>query len=360
MKFHPNPLQKQIIKKTICIIMILFVSGCSRLAGYSECSRTGTLMGTFVQVKVSSRKFSREELQKTIEHAMDKARVLEDKFSLFKENSELNELNFKKKKKVSEDLFQLIKISKDIGLLTGGNFDITLAPVLKKEGFYSDMTPGIRDKIPKALDALGWDNVVLHPETGEVELARGAWIDLSGIAKGYIVDKISEFFIKNGVSDFLINAGGDIYACGKNKGRAWRIGIRRPCSEGFSGKDILEYVVLTLSVENMAVATSGDYENVVVQEGTLDERSHIIDPKLARSKPKMLSSMTVIAPTCAYADALATAMMVFDEKEALKLTDTLPEVEVIAVKNLNNHPEINFSKNAKKYVRSKNNYRNKP
>ena len=349
MKFHSNLPRKQIIKKIIGSVMILFVSGCSRPAGYSECSRTCTLMGTFVQVKVLSRKFSREKLLETIETAMNKARALEDNFSIFRENGELNELNIKKKKKVSEDLFQLIKISKDIGILTEGNFDITLAPVLKKEGFYSDMPPGVWDKIPTDFDAVGWDNVVLHPETGEVELARGAWIDLSGIAKGYIVDKISEFFIKNGISDFLINAGGDIYARGKNKGRVWRIGIRRPSSEGFSRTDISEYVVLTLSVENMAVATSGDYENVVVQEGAPDERSHIIDPKLERSKPKMLSSMTVIAPTCAYADALATAMMVFDEKEALKLTDTIPEVEVISVKNLNNHPEINFSKNAKKY-----------
>ena len=355
MKFHLNPLRKQTIKKIIWIVMILLASGCSRPVEYSECTRTCTLMGTFVQVKVLSQKFSREKLLKTIETAMNKARVLEDSFSIFRENGELNELNLKKKKKVSEDLFQLIKISKDIGILTEGNFDITLAPVLKKEGFYSDMPPGVWDKIPKDFDAVGWDNVVLHPETGEVELARGAWIDLSGIAKGYIVDKISEFFIKNGVSDFLINAGGDIYACGKNKGRAWRIGIRRPCPEGFSETNISEYVVLTLSVENMAVATSGDYENVVVQEGKSDERSHIINPKLARSKPKMLSSMTVIAPTCAYADALATAMMVFDEKEALNLTDTLPEIEVVSVKNLNNLPEINFSKDAKKYVRSKNN-----
>jgi len=342
------------MKKIICVVIILFAAGCSRAPGYSEYSNMFIFMGTFGRIKVLSREFSGETLRKRVDVAINRANILEEKLSMFIERSELNELNISKKMKVGRDLFQLIERSKEVSRLTGGKFDVTVAPILKKEGFYHDMPEEIKDKIPENFDGVGWENIVLNEDTKEIELLNEAWIDLSGIAKGYIVDEMAEFFIDRGIVDFLINAGGDIYAGGTNKGKAWRIGLRRPDSGSFDETNLSEYVILTLSVENMAVATSGDYENVIIESGEKTEISHIIDPRAARSKRKVFSSITVIAPTCTYADALATGMMVSGGKEALKLADTLSGTEVIAVTNVNNHPEISFSKNAEEYTKTLN------
>jgi len=311
-------------------------------------------MGTFGKVKVLSREFSGETLREKVDEAITRANILEEKLSIFIEDSELNKLNTLKKMKVGRDLFQLIKHSKEVSRVTGGEFDVTVAPILNKEGFYHDMPKEIKDKIPKNFDGVGWENVILMQDTREIELQNGAWIDLSGIAKGYIVDEMAEFFIAEGIVDFLINAGGDIYAGGKNKEKAWKIGLRRPCSEALDKKSFSEYVILTLSVENMAVATSGDYENVIIESGEKTKISHIIDPRAAKSKRKISSSITVIAPTCTYADALATGMMALGGKEALILADTISEIEVITVIDSNDNPEIKFSKNAKKYVKELN------
>ncbi|MBL7073412.1 MAG: FAD:protein FMN transferase [Candidatus Omnitrophica bacterium] len=338
--------------KIICVVIILFTAGCSRVPGYSEYSNMFIFMGTFGSVKVISREFSVETLRKKVDVATKRANILEEKLSIFIEHSELNELNVSKKMKVTDDLFQLIARSIEVSRLTGGKFDITIAPILKKEGFYHDMPKSIRDKIPENFDGVGWENVILKEDTKEIELLSGAWIDLSGIAKGYIVDEMAEFFVSKGIVDFLINAGGDIYAGGTNRAKAWKIGLRRPDSGSLDEMNLSEYVILTLNVENMAVATSGDYENVIIASGEKTEISHIIDPRDARSKRMISSSITVIAPTCTYADALATGMMVSGGKEALKLANTLLGIEVIAVTNVNNHPEINFSKNARGYIKT--------
>ncbi|MFH1552422.1 MAG: FAD:protein FMN transferase [Candidatus Omnitrophota bacterium] len=319
----------------------LLIAGCSHLTGPGEYSRTEPLMGTFVQVKVAAPGRSKAQLKEAAQAALALARRLEQRFSVFYPLSEVNALNIAKTQKVSTELFDLIEKANSISSETGGEFDITVAPILKANGFYEDMPAEIRDKIPEGFGGVGWENVTLNLQERLVTLQNGAWIDLSGIAKGYIVDRIAKFLKKKGITACLINAGGDIYCGDKDRSGIWNIGVREPASMR---------VVIVLGIRDMAVATSGDYENVVIDKDTGEAVSHIIDPSVDKARAEVPSSVTVIAPTCIVADALATGMMAMGPGKAITLADTLDNVEVITLAYSGGKLKIDFSKGAEKYV----------
>jgi len=203
------------VKRIICIVLSVFMlAGCARFFGAGEYARTTLLMGTFVQIKTSSPGYSRLELTSSVDEALDLARELEKMFSAFDPGSEANALNIAGTRKVSPELFKLIEQAKKISQMTDGEFDITVAPILKAEGFYKDMSAELRDRIPDGDEGVGWRNVTLRLDKKSIILRKGAWIDLSGIAKGYIVDRMAGLLRNKGITGMMVNAGGDIF-CGR-------------------------------------------------------------------------------------------------------------------------------------------------
>ncbi len=297
-------------------------------------------MDTFVQVKVSEPGVPRGEMKQAVDEAFELAGRLQKKFDAFDPASEVNALNIAGTKKVSRELYGLIKEAKRISYLTGGEFDITVAPVMKANGLYGNMPAELREKVPGSFEGVGWKNVSLRLD-GSIMLRKGAWVDLSGIAKGYIVDRMTGALKGKGIEEFMINAGGDIYCAGRGAGSSWKIGVRAPGAKG---------VVTALDIKGRAVATSGDYENVVLGGDGQEKISHIIDPVHDRAMEEVPSSVTVIAPTCAEADAFATGMMAMGGKRAIRLADTLEGVEIIVVKSPGGKMSVDYSKDAKKYV----------
>jgi len=331
----------------LLLVCVALVSGCARKPAqeeYFQRSRTEMLMGTFVQVKLYAKKTGSEKdaekADRVIDEAFSLAEKLEKKFNIFDPESEVNRLNTSGEMVVSPELFDILKESKKMSGITGGTFDVTVAPVLKKQGFYKDMPDAIRDSIPEAEAGAGWEDVVLIPGVNRVVLDSGAWVDLSAIAKGYIVDRMADLFRGKGYDIFLINAGGDIY-CGKKKDSDWNIGLRKPG---------MDRVLLVLALKEKAVATSGDYENWIMNEDTGEFFSHIIDPVRHMAMGKKFSSITVIAPTCAVADALATGMMAMDSNDSIILADSLKGVEVVSVISGDEGYELDWSSGAEKYI----------
>ncbi len=313
----------------VSIICVLFTTGCARETGmdrHNRYSRTEPLMGTFVRIIVPERRRTNGEppgdAVKAVNGAFQLASALEKKFNIYDPKSEINGLNIAKDRSVSPELFDLVQKAKNMSRLTNGAFDMTVAPILKAEGFYENMPGYILEEIPGEFDGKGWEGVVLSSDRTNVALGDGVWMDLSGIAKGYIVDRMADLLRGKGIRRFLINAGGDIY-CGRKKGHGkWMIGLRAPGTEK---------ILLTLAVEEMAVATSGDYENWVVDESTGKASSHIMDPSRQAAVEKRFSSVTVITRTCTEADALATGMMAMGRDKVIALVDTIGGVEAIVV-----------------------------
>jgi thiamine biosynthesis lipoprotein len=331
------------MKKITCLLLVvLLATGCSRgvLEGNRQYSRTNLVAGTFVEIKLYTEE-PRNRAEKALDEVFALARALEKKFSIFDPESEINTLNISKEKTVSADLFELIKKAKEISSVTGGEFDITVAPILKKEGFYKDMPDALLERIPDQYKKGAWRDIVLSEDDRTVYLPGGTWLDLSGIAEGYMIDRMSDLLKEKGFNSFMINGGGDIYAGEKLKGGKWTVGLKDPGAEK---------VLLVLAIEKKAVVTSGDYENWVTDENTGKAISHIVDPSREKNIEKSFSSVTVIAPDCITADALSTGMMAMGPERALELAGSLEGVEVITVIRADGKCSVDFSNGARDYV----------
>ena len=147
-------------------------------------------------------------------------------------------------------------------------------------------------------------------------------LDLGGIAKGYAIDRAVEAMRAGGAVGGMVDVGGDIRCFGrrKNDSQEWLIGLQNPRVEG----DLL----LKLRLNDMAVATSGDYRRFVLIDG--QRYSHIFDPAKSTSA-KELRSVTIIAPTAIQADILATAVSVMGKEKGLKLIESTPDTEAIII-----------------------------
>jgi len=139
-------------------------------------------------------------------------------------------------------------------------------------------------------------------------------VDLSGIAKGYAVDRLAAIFDGHGVRSYLIDIGGELRSRGRNRdGRPWRVGVERPVP----GTRAVHRVV---RLENRAVATSGDYRNFFVHEG--QRYTYAIDPRTARPVTHPLASVTFVDDNAMRADALSKGMMVMGPNEGMELART--------------------------------------
>jgi len=154
-------------------------------------------------------------------------------------------------------------------------------------------------------------------------------LDLASIAKGYGVDQISALLRKNGIDNFLVEIGGEIYASGFRKdNKKWRVGINMPKKDA-----PYDQVYKITTLHNEALATSGVYRNFF-EAGNGRLYSHIIDPKTGYPVINGVVSVSIIAENCTFADGLATAILVMGRKKGIELVNRLDNVEcTIVVKN---------------------------
>ncbi len=236
---------------------------------------------------------------------------------------------------VCPDMLTVLELADRIVELSGGAFDPAVGALVALWGFGPDgeapaggeTDPGPREPpdqpaVERALALTGWHLVDWDRETLTVTLGReGTSLALGGIAKGYAVDEAARLLRAAGVTRAVIDAGGDLYLLGaKPDGHPWRIAVRHPRRDGHLG-------VLTLGADT-AVATSGDYENYFEAGG--ERYHHILDPATGRPATGCIS-VTVVAPTAAVADALATAVFVLGPADGLALVELLADVEALVV-----------------------------
>jgi len=256
-------------------------------------------------------------------------RDLEERFSVYRPESELSRLNAQAGNApvpVSRELRELLVLAQAYGELSGGAFDVTIGPLMKLWGFNQNHPPAhplTPDQVRPFLDKIGYQHIVLSSDTAFLDKA-GVQVDLGGIAKGYAVDRCCVELLKHGFSNALVNLGGNMRALGMPgtpgtlgtpaKDRAWKIAVRNPFVPGQSLGN------LRLS-NGQAVSTSGDYERFV----TLDGRryAHIMDPRTGFPVSGM-AGITVLAPNAADADALSTTLFVLGMQEGLTVLQKKP------------------------------------
>jgi FAD:protein FMN transferase len=195
--------------------------------------------------------------------------------------------------------------------LSGGKFDVTVSPLINLWGFGVKETTDF--PTAEAIDAarleVGWQSIVLDKVQQRIKKNKSLSINLSAVAKGYGVDYIAQLLESYNVQHYLVEIGGEIRVKGKNKDNVfWKIGIEVP---SFLQKNAQQII----SINNKAIATSGDYRNFFEKDGV--RYSHTIDPETGKPVVHNIASITVIAETAMEADALATAFMAMGEEKAL-------------------------------------------
>ncbi len=278
---------------------------------------TGPTMGSTYTVRIADRAAREPAVRLLVEAALAE---VDAAMSSYRPDSELARFNDSRAidwVPVSELLAVTVARSLRLGELTGGAFDVTLAPVVRLWGFGpadpQGRPPG-DEQVKAVMQRAGRAHLqartappALRKQLPELEL------DLDGIAPGEAVDLIATRLETAGFHDYMIEVGGEVRAQGHNAaGNPWRIGIERPDERGRS-------VARVLHIEGMSVSTSGDYRDYFELDG--QRYGHTIDPATGRPVVHTLASVTVLRPLAAEADALATALTVLGPQAGWELAE---------------------------------------
>lgn len=315
-----DPLVKSLQPVIVSLIFLsLLVTGCSRSEEPEILEFTGQTMGTWYSVKVSDlpASLSPEEVASLIKSQVED---INNKMSTYKPESELSLFNktpINTPYSLSAETFQVLLKSVNIWRESMGAFDITIGPLVNVWGFGPDgssMKIPDQAKMAAAWGRVGTDGLTLDREKRTLLKSKDLYLDLSAIAKGYAVDQVAAALEQAGVQRYLIELGGELRA-GESKASnlPWQVAVEEPETH-------LRKVHTVIPLDNVAMATSGDYRNFFEQDGK--RFSHTIDPRTGRPVEHSLVSVSVIMPQCADADGWATAMMVLGPEQGMELAET--------------------------------------
>ncbi|WP_439118595.1 FAD:protein FMN transferase [Marivita sp.] len=245
--------------------------------------------------------FDAEPLRTALQAAVDE---VDAQMSTWKPDSDLMRLNAAPVgvwQSVPARLLEVLVLARDIGRASGGAFDMGLGDAVAAWGFGADEADPTH--IRTAMACHRTDTALEIDVAGAlVRKTADIALDLNGIAKGYGVDRLADTLVALGIPAALVGIDGEMRAVGlRPDGAPWTIAVEAPDPERRT-----PYSVLAL--QDAAVATSGDYRHWVEVQGR--RLSHTMDPSRRAPLLSPPASMTVIAPTCAEADAWATALMV--------------------------------------------------
>ncbi len=303
--------------KILSLCLIFLLTSCSNDATLRQID--GKTMGTTYSVKV----VSGSELRVTKEEIDERLKEINKVFSNWDPYSELSLLDSEPVNEwvqASDELIFVLNESKKIMHKTAGAFDPGIGRVIDVWGFGPrrvDEMPD-RNEIEDAVRLSSLTNLVIG--NTKIKKTVDIHINLSAIAKGYAVDEIAELLKRKGITDFLVEIGGEVVALGKNIEQQWTVGIEMPNSES----------AIPITLNNKAIATSGNYRNFFIWEG--EKYNHIIEPGTGLPVRSDLASVSVIHPQTMIADAYATAMMVMGSERSIVLAKQL-DLSIILILN---------------------------
>lgn len=226
---------------------------------------------------------------------------------------------------VSEDTVSVLKSAIAYAEMTEGAFDPTIAPLVELWGIGMDNSGFVpeTEQIDTAKRLTDFSKVLIK-NSNEVFLEdQGMKIDLGGIAKGYIADKVKDLLVSRGVKRGIINLGGNIVVLGsKPESKPWKIGIQDPFDSRGNHIGIA-------AVVDKTVVTSGIYERFFVSEGK--RYHHILDPETGFPVENDLASVTIISDISIDADALSTSLFVLGVQEGMALIESIGGSEAVFV-----------------------------
>lgn len=314
------------------VSLVLILSGCEKaVKPVTPIHITGSTMGTTYSVKFLPQPNlpNKEDITTKIDALLE---GVNKEMSTYRKDANLSQFNAQKSTKpfpASPDLSKVVVEAIRINDLSRGALDVTLGPLVNLWGFGPEGRP---QKVPtdeeiakrRAMTGIHFLSV---GNDHIIKTKSDIYVDLSSIAKGFAVDKVSLYMFDLGIENFMIEIGGELQLNGVNAyGKPWRIAIEKPSG----GEQIAQEII---SPGNMGMATSGDYRNYFEENGV--RYSHTIDPKTGRPISHKLASVTVLNKSCMTADGLSTAFMVMGPEKALELAnkENIPAFFIIKTEN---------------------------
>ena len=316
----PPPLKRMIVPAIFvgALFLVVFLRQPNGPEHPDQWVLTGGTMGTAFTVKtVISPELgvSQSAVETAVRNALDS---VDFAMSTYRDDSELSRFNRYGTSpfKVSESMIEVVSEAQRVAELSAGAFDITVGPLVDVWGFgpVPVVDPPGADTIAALVADNGFRLLEVDASKRTLRKDRKALrCDLSAIAKGYAVDRVAHELDHLGLTDYMVEIGGEVRALGTNAvGEAWRIGIERP-ETGRGG------LWSAVALVDTAMATSGDYRNYYERDGV--RISHTIDPRNGYPITHRLASVSVIHPSCMTADALATAVSVLGPEEGRALVE---------------------------------------
>lgn len=280
-------------------------------------------MGTIISQRVYG-----ENAEIAARKVEDEMKRLESLMSFFLESSEITRLNRAAGKHEVElgcEVMYVLNRAKYYSELCSGAFDITIGPVAKLWGIFTDhaKVPS-QEEIDKALSFTGYKDITINNSLGTAKLEKtGESVDLGAIAKGYAADKAIEIYKQQGIKSAFINLGGNVMALGnKPEGSPWMIGIQNPILQ--RGQ-----CLGAVQITDKTIVTSGDYVRYFEKDNV--RYHHILDPRTGYPANSGLISATIVSEKSIGADALSTAIFILGLEQGMELINSMKDMEAIFI-----------------------------
>ena len=306
-------------QKFICYLfgmLSIVLCACGSMQQQKYVTSDGEMLGTFMKVTAQTDL----PVVEVYDSMMQLDKEAKASMSIFDEQSLLSRLNRNETDEVDEHIAFCLDLARRVTEVSGGFYDVTVAPLVEAYGFAAKSRE-MKVNVDSLMEFVGIEK--LRVEGSKlVKSDPRVRIDFNSIAKGYVVDLAAEKLQQMGMTNYLVDIGGEVRCQGRNpKGGAWRVGIETPID---GSEQVGANIQQIISLSDCAMATSGNYRRFYINENGA-KVAHTIDPRTGLSAVTDLLSATVIAPTCAEADAYGTMFMAMGKQRAVELAKILQQ-----------------------------------
>ena len=297
------------MKRILYIVLGVLLISCTRQP--QKINYFGITQGSYFSITYY------DEEGRSFEHEIDSIfREVDNSVSLWNENSIIRKVNRNEDVVVNQIFKDNFKWARKASEFSDGAFDATIGPLVSAWGFHYkkeiEMTPEMVDSIRQLVN---YQNIEIVDDK-VVKANPNMTLDFNAVAQGYTTDLIGKFLESQGVLNYLVDVGGEIYAKGtKPNGEQWTIGIEKPAENYDSERS----VQIKINLKDKGIVTSGNYRKYIEKDGV--RYSHSIDPKTGYPVEQNILSATVIADNASWADCLATICMIVGKGKASKLLE---------------------------------------
>jgi len=249
--------------------------------------------------------------------------------STYRPDSKISKINAGNSTVIVDDFFtETFQLSNQIYKETNGLFDPTIGVLVNAYGFGPNKKQEnlSQKQIDSLLQFVGFDKITLNSNKTISKEKKETFIDFNAIAQGYSVDVVVNYLKSKGIENAIVEIGGELFALGKNtiENKNWVVGIDNPLQNPEE-----RTLIAKVNLENLGMATSGNYRKVMIDEKTGNKFVHIINPKTGLAQKNHVLSATVLSKSSGLSDGYATAFMLMSLEESKVFLQKHPELHVM-------------------------------